>query len=360
MGRIYTRAGLGLEIGQPVVHHGIFGTGFFQTIYSPPQVWWPLMLLSPEWWFIALGMLWLAPVWNPAASLAKYGLLGSFAWSPFANPLFLLPVLMLLVTLGVAWTVAGQATPPVHQRRFWSRLLIAAMHVAQPVERGWARYKARFTTIVIPEAFHDLRRAWQRRAGRLLARRQIDLWSETGVGREKLLPSLIALAAENRWFVRVDPGWDSHDVRFYGDRWCKTDLVTVTENHGGGKRLTRVRLEPAATLFQRVLWIALGYVWFMAWCVGGPWTLLATPVVLGLLLHARQSARRLNAVVVASVLTVAEQMGMTVVGSPDAFRQPLSEPSRGEFTLPAPGAARKVTAPSLSPILARAAGLAAR
>ena len=64
---------------------------------------------------------------------------------------------------------------------------------------------------------------------------------------------LLALAAEHRWFVRIDPGWASHDVRFYGDRWCKTDLVTVTENHGGGRRLTRVRLRPAPTLFQKAL-----------------------------------------------------------------------------------------------------------
>jgi GT2 family glycosyltransferase len=358
MGRIYTRAGLGLEVGKPVVHHGIFGMGFFQTIYSAPQIWWPLMLLSPEWWFLALSMLWLAPVWNPAASLARFGLLGSFAYSPFANPLLLVPIAMLLVTLGIAWMVAGQASPPVPQRRFWSRLLIAAMHVAQPVERGWARYKTRFVTIEIPAAFHELRRAWQRRAGHLLSRRRIDLWAENDAGREKLLESLLALAADNRWFVRVDPGWDSHDVRFYGDRWCKTDLVTVTENHGSGKRLTRVRLEPAATFFQKVLWMALAYAWFMAWCVGGPWTLAATPVVLGLALHVRQSERRLNAVVVASVLTVAEQLGMTVVGAPDAFKRPLSEASRREFTLPVPGAARKVTALSLSPILARAAGFA--
>jgi O-antigen biosynthesis protein len=358
MGRIYTRAGLGLEIGKPVIHHGIFGMGFFQTIYSPPQVWWPLMLLSPEWWFLALSMLLMAPVWSPAASLARLGLLGGFAYSPFANPLLGLPVVMLLVTLGVAWTVAGQASPPVHQRRWWSRLLIAAMHVAQPVERGWARYKTRFETIVIPSAFHELRRAWQRRAPRLLSRRKIDLWAENDAGREKLLQSLLAMAAENRWFVRVDPGWDSHDVRFYGDRWCKTDLVSVTENHGGGKRLTRVRLEPAPTFFQRVLWLGIVYVWFMAACLHGSWALLATPFLLGLLAHGWYAGRRLNAVVVASVLTVAEQVGMTVVGEPDAFKRPLSEAASRDFALPAPGAAR-VAVKTLSPILARAAGLVA-
>ena len=73
MGRIYTRAGLGLEVGEPIVHHGIFGTGMFQTIYSAPQVWWPLMMLSPEWWFLALAMLGLAPVFNPAGVAGQPG-----------------------------------------------------------------------------------------------------------------------------------------------------------------------------------------------------------------------------------------------------------------------------------------------
>ena len=170
LGRIYTRAGLGLSVGEPIIHHGVFGAGMFQTIYSAPQVWWPLMVLSLEWWTAVVLMLGLAPVLNPAAALAKAGVLGAFGFSPLANPLLLLPVLMLLTTLGVSILVARQASPPVRQRRWWSRLLIAAMHVAQPVERGSARYRTRFETIVIPEALHGLRRSWERRTGALLQR----------------------------------------------------------------------------------------------------------------------------------------------------------------------------------------------
>ena len=53
-GKIYTRSGLGLSVGEPIVHHGVFGTGLFQTIYAAPQVWWPLLVLSLEWWVTAL------------------------------------------------------------------------------------------------------------------------------------------------------------------------------------------------------------------------------------------------------------------------------------------------------------------
>ncbi len=352
MGRIYTRAGLGLKVGEPIVHYGVFGTGLFQTIYSAPQVWWPLMVLSLEWWLLAFSILGLAPVFHPATALVRAGFLGRWARSPIANPLFVLPALMLVISIGVAWAVAGQASPPSGRRRWWSRFVIAAMHIAQPVARGWARYKCRFETIVIPAAFHDIRRAWRNRAPRLLGRRQIALWSEDGTSREKLLETLLRMTALHRWFVHVDPGWESHDVRLYGDRWCQTDLVTVTENHGGGRRHTRVRLMPKATFFQKALWIAIAYVLLVAWGLGDRDVLFVSPVLLGLLAWVRVSGRRLNAVVMASVLDAAEHLGMSVVGEPEAFREPRASATPA---LPAPGCA--ATGRAISPLVRRAAGL---
>jgi O-antigen biosynthesis protein len=322
LGRIYTRAGLGFSVGRPIVHHGVFGAGMFQTVYAAPQVWWPLLVLSLEWWALVCLMLGLAPVWNPLQPLARSGILGPWVHSPLANPFLVLPVLMLAATACVAFLVAGQAQPPLHQRRWWSRLLIAAMHVAQPVERGWARYKTRFLTIEIPEALHDLRRAWERRAAALLRGPEIQLWSEEGVDRESLLKELLALAARHRWFVRVDSGWETHDVRFYGDRWCKADLVTVSENHGGGRRLTRARLVTAPTLYQKAAIFLSAYVVVFALGIRAELELAVIPVAGLFLWHLRASARRLRSVVMAAVLSVAEAHGMSVVGDPDAFRRP--------------------------------------
>ncbi len=325
LGRIYTRAGLGFNVGQPIVHHGIFGAGMFQTVYAAPQVWWPLVVLSLEWWAMVCLMLGLAPVLDPLVPLVGSGVLGPWALSPLANPFLLLPVLMLTATVGIAFLVAGQASPPVHQRRWWSRLLIAAMHVAQPVERGWARYKTRFLTIEIPEALHDLRRAWERRAKALLRGREIQLWSEDGVDRETLLKELLALAARHRWFVRVDSGWETHDVRFYGDRWCKADLVTVSENHGGGRRLTRARLATAPTLYQRAAIFLAAYAVLLAFRVSSDLALAVLFLAGVFFWHLRASARELKSVVLAAVLSVAEAHGLSVVGDPDVFRRPTRE-----------------------------------
>ena len=55
LGRIYTRAGLGLERGPAASSTtGVFGAGMFQTIYAAPQVWWPLLALSLEWWLLVV------------------------------------------------------------------------------------------------------------------------------------------------------------------------------------------------------------------------------------------------------------------------------------------------------------------
>jgi hypothetical protein len=274
-----------------------------------------------------LLLLGLAAVLHPTLFvLPTLGIPGVTSLAPIGNPFLIAALLMLATTLGVAYWVAGQASPQPHQRRWWSRFLIAAMHVAQPVERGWARYKTRFQTIQIPEGLHALRRRWEPGAGPLLERSQIELWSESAVAREKLLERLLQLAAEHRWFVRIDPGWAPHDVRFYGDRWSKADLSTVTENHGGGRLLTRVSLQLRATLYQKALVFLIGYLLVLAWLVDRRSELLVVPV-LGLLLFKLATARRLlRRTIVAGLLQAAQDLGMTLVGAP-ALPKP-SEPPR--------------------------------
>ena len=247
---------------------------------------------------------------------------------------------MLASTFGVAYLVAGQAACADHQRRWWSRLLIAAMHVAQPVERGWARYRTRFEDIRIPDVLHRLRRAWANRAGTFLRRDGIELWSESGLGREELLKELVDLAQRHHWFVRIDSGWLPHDMRFYGDRWCKADLVTVTENHGGPKRLTRLRLVHRATLFQKALLFALGYLCVLAWAVQPHWAFCVAPVVAAMLWRVHATKRQLRAAVIAAVLTTARELGMTVVGAPDLLTRRTVGEREAAIAEDAPLAAR--------------------
>jgi hypothetical protein len=100
-GRIYTRAGLGLNVGEPVVHHGVFGMGLFQTIYAPPQAWWPLLATSLEWWLVMILLLGLATVFHPMLFvLPPSGVLGVSNVAFIGNPFLIVALLMLLTTSG--------------------------------------------------------------------------------------------------------------------------------------------------------------------------------------------------------------------------------------------------------------------
>jgi hypothetical protein len=315
----------------------------FQTIYSPTQVWWPLLALSLEWWLGIVLLLGLSLVYRPTILLLQPTgdhLLQATILAQIGNPLFLVPLLMLATTLSVAFLVAGQASPPVHQRRWWSRLLIAAMQIAQPVERAHARYSMRFRTISIPDALHELRESWEARARNLLGRGELALWSETGVDRRAVLERLLALAAEHSWFVRVDPGWSALDVRFYGDRWCKADLLSVTEDHGAGRKLTRLRSRIQPTLYHNALLLLLGYLLTLVTLFDGRWAPALVPLLAAAAWRLAASRRRLRRTVNASVLAVAEQLGLTVLGAVDA-----GAARRGAVALPAKEARHPAAGP---------------
>ena len=76
---------------------------------------------------------------------------------------------------------------------------------------------------------------------------------------------------------------------------------------------------PAADAFQKALWFGLGYTLLLSWGLCDWCALAVAPFLLALLVHVRRSGRRLNAVVMASVLSVAERQGLSVVGEPEAF-----------------------------------------
>jgi len=67
-------------------------------------------------------------------------------------------------------------------------------------------------------------------------------WSEGGRDRHYLLGAIFQLLEEEGWRYSTDTGWNEWDIQIYGNFWWSIALQTVTEYHGGGKCLTRVRL----------------------------------------------------------------------------------------------------------------------
>src|SRR5205823_14504935 len=68
------------------------------------------------------------------------------------------------------------------------------------------------------------------------------VWSEQGRSRHYFLGELFRLLDEEGWRYSTDGGWNDWDIQIYGSFWWSIALQAVTEYHGAGKCLTRVRL----------------------------------------------------------------------------------------------------------------------
>lgn len=91
--------------------------------------------------------------------------------------------------------------------------------------------------------------SWQSRAFFL------SYWTEAGLEKESLLQELIAFLIPRKYFVVLDQGWSDWDLEIHHGIWSKAQIKVCTENHGGSKRLLRVR---CATRMSQLATIALG------------------------------------------------------------------------------------------------------
>ena len=262
-GQIYGAPRFTWLFNRPIIYHGIFGQGLFQSIYQPAPSALAGYLACIEW-----------------LTLTAFITLLSL---PFAQ-IRIVPYLMFLGTISVALSyMAGAKIEPKFDTIF-ARLLVGFLALWQPLGRGWARYFTwlkfkRTPSTVISSHEVDLP-AESRRGGNT----RLDFWNETGVGREKLLEEIFALLELEGWRYSADTGWKNWDVLIYGNFWWSVRAATVTEYHGGPKCLTRVRLGTkmvattfmvnfilAATLLYRwavhgiELWFWVPTIFFLVW-----------------------------------------------------------------------------------------------
>jgi len=154
----------------------------------------------------------------------------------------IVPYLMLGGTLCVAlsYMVRAQIEPKFDTVR--ARLLVMLLAFVQPLVRGFSRY---FTWLRFKRTPANVIRKHEHlperdRFGGGLSRRVF--WTEEGRDRHYLLEAICQLLDEEGWRYSTDSGWNEWDIQIYGNFWWSTTLQTVTEYHGGGKCLTRVRL----------------------------------------------------------------------------------------------------------------------
>ncbi|MEI6032880.1 MAG: glycosyltransferase [Verrucomicrobiae bacterium] len=218
-GQIYGAPRFTWLVNKPIIYHGVFGEGLFQSIYPTPQSDLAAYLSSIEWVTLALFIF--------VVSIPL----------PFLR---IVPYLMFGGTLLVALSYMIHARLEPKHDTVPARLLVAFLALTQPLFRGWARY---FTWLKFkrtpPAVIARVEKDFKPPGGSVS---HLKFWSEDGHGRELLLQEVVRSLEGEGWNYSMDTGWKDWDLQIYGSFWWGIQLRTVTEYHGGPKCLTRVNL----------------------------------------------------------------------------------------------------------------------
>jgi glycosyltransferase involved in cell wall biosynthesis len=249
------------------IFHGPLGLGAFQTIYAASS--------GFRWWDWFTGVLWVTVA--IIAMLLK---------------LHAMSVALVVFALWAAWRISLRNARAACLSGTIDRALLWLLSFLQPVVREFARLRGML--------LYAARPTWQPHLPDILpplmpGKRSLQLatltfWSETNRDRHDLLDALRAELTAKRRVYREDDGWRWFDIETAPQADLSRALLTVTEYHGDGKCLTRVRCMLRlrhGLVWNLVLW--LGFTGLLAtlplpvgWIgvIGGGGTLVAIPLVL--------------------------------------------------------------------------------
>ncbi len=230
-GTIYGAAKQGIITGRPMIYHGAFGSGLFQTIYGAQSSSILMFLTSLEYYFLCALPLSTLAIIHPAAI-------------PIA-------VLSWLVSPILCVVAAAQAEIPDKKKRLLSRPLVATLFFLQPIVRAWARYRGRLR-LDAPSLskFETLESNDPTLKQRNLD--EIQYWGAASITRTEFLTDFIKDLEKRDWTFRMDSGWSPFDVEIYGSKWAEVQLTTASEAHKGSKQLIRCRLETCTSLLGKL------------------------------------------------------------------------------------------------------------
>jgi len=245
-GRIYTAAKFGVITQRPVIYHGLFGSGFFQKLYTAQPALGPMLFTSlPYHAFVTV----------PLFVLASHF---SFLWPVAATSL--------LMAVAVSIVASVQADLPAKKRRAWSRPLVALLFFSQPIVRGWARYRWAWSERTLPQ-YHPTPAPTpsplQGESGKPpstngLSEETVSYWSEGAIDRYTFLNCIIARLHAEGWRTKLDTGYNDYDVEIAGSNWARLRLTTVTEELDAGRRILRCRMKTSWTFrAQAIFWLCL-------------------------------------------------------------------------------------------------------
>jgi O-antigen biosynthesis protein len=294
-GRIYSPSRRGVTMRCPIIYHGIFGSGLFQTLYQAQPTGLLSLFSSLEYHLaVTVPLLVLSTVFRP-----------------------LLPVGLVSLGLSLAVCVAAgwQAGLPRKQRRWWSRPLVALLYFLQPIVRGAARYEGRLARPLKPLAERESLDSVALRDS-VVSLTQASYLSDQHLSRVDFVGAILKRLDQRGWPCKTDTGWDEYDLEIPGGRWTQVRLSTAAEDYARDKRLFHCRLRAAWSLrakaaFWGLLGIELLIIGFVGRWLPWLWVLLATMPLFAWFL-ARQK-RDLQSVMVVFLDELAKELSLVKV-----------------------------------------------
>jgi len=223
-GRIYGGISSLFSWRRPVVYGGVFGRGLFQTLYQPPESFLAHLPFTFEWSVAAAALVLLA--------LAR----GGWAWAG-------LGLAPLTLTWGCCVGAALRARVDAPADDVRGRLLIALLTYLGPLLRCAERYRwfvrglSAAEPVTPSRAPRALPLSWRERAFSL------SFWTENGLEKEAVLHGLREAVIARKYFVLMDQGWSDWDLEVHGGLWSRARIKVATENHGGERRVLRIKCE---------------------------------------------------------------------------------------------------------------------
>ena len=236
-GRLYSPGGAIVARLRSRIYQGTWGLAPFQSLYEAPAGTFASLSDMPE-WYLLVGVL---------ALLAAMGALWWLPLAVLAAPLLVLALAVPVVrSVRTAWRapLRERTSAPGVERR---RLVLAAMHLMQPVARLTGRVRHGLTlwrwrgprTTVVPLTHEPS--MWTER------------WQEPSTMRSRIETTLRAAG-----FAVVRGGdWDHWDLEVRGGLLGGARLLAAVEEHGHGRQLWRLRISPRSSALGAAIPIVL-------------------------------------------------------------------------------------------------------
>jgi len=84
----------------------------------------------------------------------------------------------------------------------------------------------------------------------------LSFWTEDGLEKEVILHGLRDAVMARKGAVLMDQGWSDWDLEVHGGLWARARVTGCAENHGGARRVLRVRCTLRATVLTRLALLA--------------------------------------------------------------------------------------------------------